>query len=82
MRHLLTILRFGKPYLGRYWQRFLAGILLAWVFAASNGVLLGAIKTVLDRMSPPKIETPATTPVAVENKSWIKTEGEAIAHTF
>ena len=53
MQRLLHILRFGWPYMRRYWRRFALGVALAWVFALSNGVLLGAIKTVLDRMAPP-----------------------------
>jgi subfamily B ATP-binding cassette protein MsbA len=52
MRHLLSILGFGFPYLRPYAARFVAGVLLAVFFGLSNGALLWAINTVLDRMSP------------------------------
>jgi ABC-type multidrug transport system fused ATPase/permease subunit len=57
MSNLMTVLRFGLPYLGRYWGRFLAGVLLAFVFSLSNASFLLATKTTLDRMSPVPTES-------------------------
>src|SRR5215471_12231828 len=53
MRHLMTILRFGWPFMRRYWTRFAAGIVLAWIFAASNTLILGAGKILLERLKSP-----------------------------
>jgi ABC-type multidrug transport system fused ATPase/permease subunit len=76
MRHLFTILRFGFPYLRRYWGRFVAGVLLAVFFGLSNGVLLWAINTVVKRMAPAE----AAAPPAIAQKSGLFTEWKAKAN--
>ncbi len=53
MSHLANILRFGWPYLQRYAGRLVLGIVLGIVFGLSNAVILGATRTLLDRLNPP-----------------------------
>ena len=53
MRHLLSILGFGFPYVRPYLGRFVAGVVLAVAFGVFNGVVLWAVNTVVERMSPP-----------------------------
>lgn len=47
---ILSILRFGQPYLKRYWPRFAAGILLGALFGLSNASFIWATKTIFQRM--------------------------------
>jgi subfamily B ATP-binding cassette protein MsbA len=54
MDTFLEAMRFSRPYLGRYWPRFVLGIVLGVLFGASNGLFLGAVYTVLDRFEDPK----------------------------
>ncbi|HEY1170947.1 MAG TPA: ABC transporter ATP-binding protein [Verrucomicrobiae bacterium] len=49
-RRILSILRFGQPYLQRYWGRFLAGIILGALFGLSNGTFVWATKTIFERL--------------------------------
>ena len=51
---LLSILRFGQPYLKRYWGRFVAGILLGALFGLSNASFVWATKTIFERLDPNK----------------------------
>ncbi|MCD6049902.1 MAG: ABC-type multidrug transport system fused ATPase/permease subunit, partial [Verrucomicrobia bacterium] len=50
IRRILSILRFGQPYLQRYWPRFVAGILLGMLFGLSNASFVWATKTIFKRM--------------------------------
>jgi len=50
MQHLASILKFGWPYLRRYWVRFAAGILLGVAFGISNLGFVWAGKTIVNRM--------------------------------
>jgi subfamily B ATP-binding cassette protein MsbA len=71
MSHLANILRFGWPYLRRYWVRFVLGILLGVVFGLSNAGILASSRGILDRLDPrptapalsvpvkPSVDTPA-----------------------
>ncbi|MBI5772905.1 MAG: ABC transporter ATP-binding protein [Verrucomicrobia bacterium] len=52
MRYALIILRFGWPYLRRYWLRLFLGVALGVLFGLSNAVLLSAGNTLLDRLNP------------------------------
>jgi len=52
VKHLDTIVRFGWPYLQRYWPRLTLGMVLGICFGISNAAILGAAKTVLDRLDP------------------------------
>jgi subfamily B ATP-binding cassette protein MsbA len=49
---ILAVLRFGKPYLRRYWGRLMCGILFGILFGLSNAAILGASKGLLDRVFP------------------------------
>ena len=52
MHYIIDILRFGAPYLKRYWPALVAGILFSIVFGLSNGTLVWGTKTILERLSP------------------------------
>ena len=52
IRRILSILRFGQPYLKRYWPRFLAGILLGVLFGLSNASFVWATQTLFKRLTP------------------------------
>ncbi len=51
-RSILSILRFGQPYLQRYWGRFVAGILLGVLFGLSNASFVWATQTLFKRLAP------------------------------
>jgi len=70
-RSILSILRFGQPYLKRYWPRFAAGILLGALFGLSNASFIWATKTIFQRMDSKPSETAS---VALAN------EGPALLH--
>lgn len=52
MNHILKVLRFGLPYLRRYWVRLAAGVLLGMLFGVSNASFVWATKTLIGRMAP------------------------------
>lgn len=66
MHHLARILRFGWPYLQRYFGRLAAGVLLAIVFGFANTALLWAVDTTLKRMSKPEPGVVAAAGVVAE----------------
>ena len=71
MSHLRNILRFGGPYLKRYWARFVAGVLLGVLFGLSNASFLWAVNTLIKRMSPPAaITASVSAPPAVAPGYW------------
>src|SRR3954466_2403506 len=53
MNNLKNIFRFGWPYLKRYKGRLITGILLGFLFGASNASFFWATKTLFTRLSPP-----------------------------
>jgi len=53
MNTLLETARFSRPYLARYWPRFVLGILLGVLFGASNSLSLGSIYVILNRLDDP-----------------------------
>jgi len=53
LHYIVDILRFGTPYLRRYWLTLVAGIWFSIVFGLSNGTLVWGTKTILERLSPP-----------------------------
>ena len=53
METFLATVRFARPYLGRYWPRFIAGIVLGLLFGLSNGLLLGGIYIIGPRVTSP-----------------------------
>lgn len=52
MNHILKVLRFGLPYLRRYWVRLAGGVLLGMMFGVSNATFVWATKTLIGRMAP------------------------------
>ena len=54
MHILLQTARFSGVYLARYWPRFTLGIVLAFVFGASNGLFMGSVYILLTRLDEPK----------------------------
>ncbi|MGV3757289.1 MAG: ABC transporter ATP-binding protein [Verrucomicrobiota bacterium] len=66
-RNILSILRFGQPYLKRYWVRFAAGILLGALFGLSNASFIWATQTLFKRLAP------------VEQKSTVELRNEGDA---
>jgi ATP-binding cassette, subfamily B, bacterial MsbA len=53
MNTFLETAHFARPYLARYWPRFILGIFLGILFGASNGLFLGSIYTILNRLGDP-----------------------------
>ena len=53
MHYLADIIRFGAPYLRRYWLALAAGVLFGIIFGLSNGGLVWGMKTILERFNPP-----------------------------
>jgi ABC-type multidrug transport system fused ATPase/permease subunit len=53
MHVLLETAQFSRPYLARYWPRFLTGILLGVIFGASNGLFMGSVYLLLNRLDDP-----------------------------
>ena len=52
MKDLLAIFQFGRIYLGRYWTRFAAGVLLGVLFGLTNASFVWATKTLFERLEP------------------------------
>jgi ATP-binding cassette, subfamily B, bacterial MsbA len=52
VRYIFEILRFGWPYLRRYWVAALIGVLFAMFYGMSNGAIVWGTKTILERLSP------------------------------
>jgi len=50
MGDFFKIMRFGMPYLRRYWLRFVLGIVFGVLFGLSNGLTLGGVYLVLGRL--------------------------------
>lgn len=53
MNTFLETAKFSRPYLARYWPRFAAGILLGVLFGVSNGLIVGALYLVSNRVMDP-----------------------------
>ncbi|MCE0499127.1 MAG: ABC transporter ATP-binding protein/permease [Methylacidiphilales bacterium] len=53
MNTLLETARFSRPYLSRYWFRFVIGIVLGILFGASNGLFMGSIYVIATRLGDP-----------------------------
>lgn len=60
MRHLANILRFGAPYLRRYWGRLVLGILMGVLFGLSNASFIWATRTLFSRLAPAEAGTSIT----------------------
>jgi ABC-type multidrug transport system fused ATPase/permease subunit len=76
--------KFSRPYLKRYWFRFVAGIVLAFAFGVSNGLFLGSVYTMLNRLDDPKPHKQAAPAVVAKPVSGsptltaFKSEGNAL----
>jgi ABC-type multidrug transport system fused ATPase/permease subunit len=53
MNTLLETANFSRPYLIRYWPRFVLGILLGIVFGASNTLSIGSVYVIVNRLDDP-----------------------------
>ncbi|MSR66013.1 MAG: ABC transporter ATP-binding protein, partial [Pedosphaera sp.] len=60
MGNFANIIRFGWPYLQRYWRRLAAGIFLGILFGLINASFVWAVQTLFARLDP----NPAPLPVA------------------
>ncbi|WCJ58962.1 ABC transporter ATP-binding protein [Fontisphaera persica] len=52
MSHIWTVLKFGWPYLRKYWPRLLMGIFLAVSFGLTNASFVWVSRTLFERMDP------------------------------
>ncbi len=66
MGDYFKILRFGLPYLRRYWLRFSLGVLFGFLFGMSNGLTAGGLSIMLNRMDDP-------VDIARKNADWERT---------
>ncbi len=82
MGHLGALLRFGAPYLRRYWLRMLLGVLLGVLYGVSNGGAVWCARVVFERLSPtpvaPIIAAPSAAPdlrtgptTALQPQKWL-----------
>jgi len=53
MNTFLETARFSRPYLARYWPRFVLGIALGILFGLSNGLFVGSVYTLVHRLAEP-----------------------------
>ena len=74
MHYLLYIVRFGAPYLRRYWPVLVAGMFFAVIYGLSNGVFVWGTKTILERLNPP----PTQEAIAAGGVSQL----ERVTHNF
>ena len=74
MYDIYRILRFGFPYLRRYWLRFALGVLFGVLFGLSNGLTMGSLSLLLHRMDDPRMDDPQQ--VAEKQAAFIKAEAE------
>jgi subfamily B ATP-binding cassette protein MsbA len=68
------IIRFGAPYLKRYWVALALGVFFAMLYGLSNGSLVWGTKTILERLNPP----PSAEAIAAGSVSFL----EASTHKF
>ena len=53
MEDIFKIMRFGLPYVRRYWVRFACGIVFGLLFGLSNGLTMGGVYLMLNRLDDP-----------------------------
>ena len=71
MHKLKHIFTFITPYVKPYWGRLLAGLFFGVLFGASNGLVLWATKTLLDRLDPQTVaEAANATATDTEAGNW------------
>jgi len=76
MHKLRQIFAFVAPYLNPYWGRIIAGVFFGILFGASNGLVLWATKTMLDRLVPPG--APAAPAAAEVPGNWFSETAASI----
>jgi subfamily B ATP-binding cassette protein MsbA len=59
MEDFFKIMRFGLPYLRRYWLRFVLGIVFGVLFGFSNGLTMGGVYLMLGRLGSSAHSEPA-----------------------
>ena len=70
MHKLRQIFAFVAPYVKPYWGRIVAGVFFGILFGASNGLVLWATKTMLDRLVPADASVaPASAPAEADG-NW------------
>lgn len=52
MSHIWTVLKFGWPYLRKYWSRMVMGVMLAVCFGLTNASFVWVTRTLFERMDP------------------------------
>ena len=67
MNKIKAVFSFGWPYLARYWQRLVIGVLLGFIFGLANGSFIWATKTTFARLTPPSALTNSVTASAQTN---------------
>jgi ABC-type multidrug transport system fused ATPase/permease subunit len=76
MNTFLGTVRFARPYLARYWPRFVIGIVLGMLFGVSNGLFLGSIAIIAPRITSPTeaVASVAKSRAAQETSSSLREE--------
>ncbi len=69
MSEIYKVLRFGFPYLRRYWLRFALGVFFGVLFGLSNGLTMGSISLLLHRLDDPQ-------DVAKQNATFEKAQAD------
>src|SRR4026207_1957167 len=80
MGHIKMVLRFGWPYLRRYWARLVLGVAIGLLFGFTNASFVWATKTIMERMeSPESIAAKAEAkPVKITKASEVKKRVDAV----
>jgi subfamily B ATP-binding cassette protein MsbA len=52
MKHFKQILKFGLPFMMKYWQRFALAVVLGALFGLSHAIALGGVKVLFNRLDP------------------------------
>ncbi|MDB6057458.1 MAG: ABC-type multidrug transport system fused ATPase/permease subunit [Verrucomicrobiales bacterium] len=84
MNKIKAVFSFGWPYLSRYWQRLVLGVLLGLIFGLANGSFVWATKTTFSRLAPPdktvsaETQSGAKSEVASAVKTKLKEVGAAV----
>src|ERR1700747_2428351 len=73
MNTFLGTVRFARPYLARYWPRFVIGIVLGMLFGVSNGLFIGGIAIL-----GPRVTSPSEAQVSVEKSRAAKDASTAL----
>ena len=89
MSSVLDVLRFGWPYLRRYWTRLVLSIVLCALFAATNASFIWALRTVIGRfdnkpavVEPAPVKKPSTFPVTLPFADTVKKAGGQIGEAI